>query len=84
MDAVFEDIFPEAVKIGMLCCEETMYAVAVVLKKWKTKNIILDPVMFIVNLYISWTTHLITIFFNKGEDFFERKRCKNRYMYLCR
>lgn len=49
MDAVFEDIFPEAVKIGMLSCEETMQAVAVGLKKWQPQNIVLDPVMYAKN-----------------------------------
>lgn len=45
MDAVFEDIYPDAVKIGMLSSKEIMEAVASSLKKYKVKNIVLDPVM---------------------------------------
>lgn len=48
-DAVFEDIFPEAVKIGMLSSRETMQAVATSLKKWRPQNVVLDPVMYAKN-----------------------------------
>ncbi|WP_368251935.1 bifunctional hydroxymethylpyrimidine kinase/phosphomethylpyrimidine kinase [Enterococcus sp. 2201sp1_2201st1_B8_2201SCRN_220225] len=47
--AVCEDIFPDAVKIGMLSCRETMEAVAASLKKWQPKQIVLDPVMYAKN-----------------------------------
>ncbi|MDV7800039.1 bifunctional hydroxymethylpyrimidine kinase/phosphomethylpyrimidine kinase [Enterococcus hirae] len=49
MDAVFEDIFPDAVKIGMLSSQETMLAVTESLKKWQPQNIVLDPVMYAKN-----------------------------------
>ena len=49
MDAVFEDIFPEAVKIGMLSCEETMLAITAGLRKWHPHNIVVDTVMYAKN-----------------------------------
>jgi len=49
IDDVFEDIWPDAVKIGMLSCRETMLAVAGKLRKWKPENIVLDPVMYAKN-----------------------------------
>ena len=49
MDDVFEDIPPDAVKIGMLSCHETMLAVAGRLRKWKPNNIVVDPVMYAKN-----------------------------------
>jgi hydroxymethylpyrimidine/phosphomethylpyrimidine kinase len=49
IDAVFEDIPPDAVKIGMLSCRETMLAVAGKLKTWKPQNVVIDPVMYAKN-----------------------------------
>ena len=49
IDAVFEDIPPDAVKIGMLSCRETMMAVAEKLREWKPRNIVVDPVMYAKN-----------------------------------
>lgn len=49
MDAVFNDIFPEAVKIGMLSNPEVMKSVALKLKQYKPKNIVIDPVMYAKN-----------------------------------
>jgi hydroxymethylpyrimidine/phosphomethylpyrimidine kinase len=49
IDAVFEDIPPDAVKIGMLSCVETMLAVAEKLRDIDTDNIVLDPVMYAKN-----------------------------------
>lgn len=46
IDAVFEDIDVDAVKIGMLSEEKCMYAVAEGLKKYKPNNIVVDPVMY--------------------------------------
>ncbi len=45
LDAVFTDIFPDAVKIGMLADRRTAEAVAGKLEFYKAKNIVLDPVM---------------------------------------
>lgn len=45
IDAVFEDIPPEATKLGMLSETAIIKAVAEGLKKHQAKNIVLDPVM---------------------------------------
>lgn len=47
--AVFEDIPPDAVKIGMLSCVETMSSVAQKLRLYKPNNIVIDPVMYAKN-----------------------------------
>lgn len=49
MDAVFEDIFPDAVKIGMLSTPECMHAVAEKLTEYKPQNVVVDPVMYAKN-----------------------------------
>lgn len=45
LDAVFTDIYPDAIKIGMLSGTAIMEAVAKKLKEYKARNIVLDPVM---------------------------------------
>jgi len=45
LDAVFSDIFPDAVKIGMLPDTASIQAVATALEKWQARRVILDPVM---------------------------------------
>lgn len=45
MDAVFTDIFPDAVKIGMVSDKELIRTIALKLKQYEAKNIVLDPVM---------------------------------------
>ena len=45
IDAVFEDIFPDSVKIGMVSSSELIYVIADRLKYHKAKNIVVDPVM---------------------------------------
>lgn len=49
IDAVFEDIPPDAVKIGMLSCRAGMLAVAGRLRQWMPRNVVLDPVMYAKN-----------------------------------
>ena len=49
IDAVFEDIPPDAVKIGMLSCREGMLAVAGKFREWKPAGVVLDPVMYAKN-----------------------------------
>ena len=43
--SVFEDIAPDAVKIGMLPDEEAMLVVAETIDEYKCKNVVLDPVL---------------------------------------
>ncbi len=45
LETVFEDIFPDAVKIGMLPDPEAVEAVAKTLRKYNAKNIVLDTVL---------------------------------------
>ena len=45
IDAVFEDIYPDAVKIGMVASTELIRVIAERLKFYKAVNIIVDPVM---------------------------------------
>ena len=45
IDAVFEDIYPDAVKIGMVSSSELIYVIADRLKYYGAKNVIIDPVM---------------------------------------
>lgn len=45
LDAVFTDIFPDAVKIGMVSSADTAHCIARVLKQYDVKNIVMDPVM---------------------------------------
>lgn len=49
IDAVFEDIPPHAVKIGMLSSPACMKAVSKKLKQYKPKNTVIDPVMYAKN-----------------------------------
>jgi hydroxymethylpyrimidine/phosphomethylpyrimidine kinase len=49
IDAVFEDIVPASVKIGMLSNRETMLIVAEKMKEWIPANIVIDPVMYAKN-----------------------------------
>ncbi|WP_455256708.1 bifunctional hydroxymethylpyrimidine kinase/phosphomethylpyrimidine kinase [Peptoniphilus asaccharolyticus] len=45
LESVFEDIFPDAVKIGMVSSSELIEVIAKNLKKYSAKNIVVDPVM---------------------------------------
>lgn len=45
LDAVFEDIFPDAVKIGMVSSSELIRVIADRLRYYNAKNVIVDPVM---------------------------------------
>ena len=49
IDAVFEDIFPDAVKVGMLSSEEVMRTVAAKLAEYRPQHIVIDPVMYAKN-----------------------------------
>jgi len=45
IDAVFEDIRPDAVKIGMVASGELIRVIAERLRHFEAKNVVLDPVM---------------------------------------
>ena len=45
LDCIFQDIYPDAVKIGMTSSVDTIEAIAAGLVKYKAKNIVLDPLM---------------------------------------
>ena len=45
LDAVFEDIFPDAVKIGMVSSSGLIEVIADSLEKYGARNIVVDPVM---------------------------------------
>ncbi len=45
MDAVFEDVFPDGVKVGMVSAIATIATIAEGLKKYSPKILVVDPVM---------------------------------------
>lgn len=45
IDSVFEDIFPDAVKIGMIFSSDLVLTIADALKFYNARNIVVDPVM---------------------------------------
>ena len=45
LDCVFTDIYPDAVKIGMVSSSGIIEAIAQKLRQYKAKNIVVDPVM---------------------------------------
>ena len=45
LDAVFQDIFPDAVKIGMVASSELIRVIAERLRYYGAKNVVVDPVM---------------------------------------
>lgn len=45
MNCVFNDIFPDAVKIGMVASADIIRTIAAKLAEYKVKNVVVDPVM---------------------------------------
>lgn len=45
LDCIFQDIFPDAVKIGMVSNSEIINIIAAKLREYNAKNIVVDPVM---------------------------------------
>lgn len=45
LDSVFTDIYPDAIKIGMVSSADLIEVIADKLKQYNAKNIVLDPVM---------------------------------------
>lgn len=46
LDSIFTDIYPDAVKIGMVSSAELIETISEKLKFYNAKNIVVDPVMF--------------------------------------
>ena len=49
LDAVFQDIRPDAVKIGMVASAELIHSIAERLRFYQAVNIVVDPVMVAVS-----------------------------------
>lgn len=45
LDSIFTDIYPNAIKIGMVSSGDLIHVIATKLKEYEAKNIVLDPVM---------------------------------------
>ena len=45
LDCIFQDIFPDAVKIGMVSNQEIIKVIGAKLREYKAENIVIDPVM---------------------------------------
>lgn len=45
LDAVFNDIYPDAIKIGMVASKDLILSIGKKLRDYEAKNIVLDPVM---------------------------------------
>ncbi len=45
LDSIFTDIYPEAVKIGMVSNQALIISIAKKLKEYNARNIVIDPVM---------------------------------------
>ena len=45
LDCVFQDIFPDAVKIGMVSSAPLIKVIAAKLKEYQARHIVVDPVM---------------------------------------
>ena len=45
LEAIFTDIYPDAIKTGMVSSGELIKTIAATLKKYNAKNIVVDPVM---------------------------------------
>ena len=55
LDAVFEDIYPDAVKIGMVASSELIRVIGDRLRHYGAKNVVVDPVM-VERTYMARTT----------------------------
>lgn len=45
LDSIFTDIYPEAIKIGMVSDQEIIKVIAAKLQEYQARNIVIDPVM---------------------------------------
>ncbi len=65
LDAVFEDIFPDSVKIGMVSSSGLIDVIADRLKYYNAKNIVIDPVMVATSGYTLIKTDAIKTLVSK-------------------
>ena len=65
LDAIFEDIFPDSVKIGMVSSGELIDVIADRLKFYNAKNIVVDPVMVATSGFALIKTEAIKILISK-------------------
>lgn len=65
LDAVFEDIFPDSVKIGMVSSGELIDVIAEKLWFYNAKNIVVDPVMIATSGYALIKTDAIEALIRK-------------------
>lgn len=65
LEAVFEDIFPDAVKIGMVFSAELIQVIAESLKFYRAKNIVVDPVMVATSGSALLKKHAVSILCQK-------------------
>lgn len=65
LDAVFEDIFPDSVKIGMVSSSGLIDVIADRLKYYNAKNIVIDPVMVTTSGYALIKTDAIKTLVSK-------------------
>lgn len=61
LDSIFTDIYPDGIKIGMVSSIESIDVICNKLKKYKAKNIVLDPVMVATSGSNLINTEAITI-----------------------
>ena len=79
MDSVFTDIYPMAVKIGMVSQKEVILAISEKLKQYHARNIVVDPVMVATSGAKLISDEAIdTLKENKSEELLEVKEVKEK------
>ena len=61
IDAVFEDIPPAAVKVGMVSSAVIVEAIAERLGRWGAENVVVDPVMVATSSVVLCVTSRRTV-----------------------
>lgn len=65
LEAVFSDIYPDAVKIGMVSSCEFIEIISFYLRKYEVKNIVLDPIIASTSGTILLSQELLEVLFKK-------------------
>lgn len=65
LDAVFTDIYPDAVKIGMVSTSENINVIAEKLRYYNAKNVVVDPVMIATSGSMLIHSEAIAVLTNK-------------------